>query len=369
MTVARRRPVALNARNHREPFPYHLSMERPRRRFKLVTRRALLRLSILGAILLAAGVWAYATMIRMPGRSHSGALPALTESQRELAARLEAHVRVLASDIGKRSTFHPRQLADAAAYARAQLEGTGLAVRDHSFVERGTGVPNMDVTIPGTSTPAEIVLVGAHIDSFQGTPGADDNASGVAAVLELASRFAAKPQTRTLRFAIFVNEEPPAFWTADMGSLVYANKCKADGENVVAMLSLESIGYYDDEPGTQHYPPPLNLAYPSRGNFIGFVGNFGSRRLVRRCVAVFREHAAFPSEGAALPSALPGVGWSDHWSFWQIGCDAVMVTGTATFRNPHYHQPTDTPDTLDYERMARVVEGLEAVIADLASGE
>jgi len=344
-------------------------MERPARRFRLVTRKALLRLSILAVVLLAAAVWAYATMIRMPGRSHAGPLPALTDPQRDLASRLEAHVRVLAEGIGKRSTFHPRQLAEAAAYARAQLEGAGFDVRDHSFVERGTGVPNMDVTIPGTAAPGEVVVVGAHIDSYQGTPGADDNASGVAAVIELARAFAAGPQPRTIRLAIFVNEEPPAFWTGDMGSLVYARKCQADGESIVAMLSLESIGYYSDEPGTQKYPPPLNLAYPSTGDFIGFVGNVGSRRLVRRCVRTFREHAAFPSEGAALPSYLPGVGWSDHWSFWQIGVDAVMVTGTATFRNPHYHQPTDTPDTLDYERMARVVEGLEAVIIDLASAE
>ncbi|MBK7403462.1 MAG: M20/M25/M40 family metallo-hydrolase [Phycisphaerales bacterium] len=306
-------------------------------------------------------------MIRMPGRTYRAPLPALSDSQRELAARLEAHVRFLAGDIGKRSTFHPRQLAEAAAYAKSRLEATGLQVRDQSFVERGTGVPNMDLTIPGAAKPGEIVLIGAHIDSFQGTPGADDNASGVAAVLELASTFAQRPQPRTLRFAIFVNEEPPSFWTPDMGSLVYAKQAKAEGDNIVAMLSLESIGYYDDTPGSQHYPPPLNLAYPSRGNFIGFVGNLGSRRLVRRCVETFRKNEPFPSEGAALPAYLPGVGWSDHWSFWQTGCEAVMVTCTATFRNPNYHKPTDTPEKVNFDRMARVVEGLEPVIQDLAS--
>lgn len=230
-------------------------------------------------------------------------------------------------------------------------------------------MPNLDVTVPGTSRPSEIVLIGAHFDTFQGTPGADDNASGVAATIELARRFADRPQPRTLRFAFFVNEEPPAFQTQDMGSWVYAKKCKAEGEQIKAMLSLETIGYYTSQPRSQKYPPVLAAFYPDRGDFVAFVGNVSSRSLVKQSIASFRARNVFPSEGAALPEGVPGVGWSDHWAFWQEGYPAIMVTDTAPFRNPNYHNVGDRPDTLDYGAMARVVDGLEAVILDLSAAD
>jgi hypothetical protein len=163
-----------------------------------------------------------------------------------------------------------------------------------------------------------------------------------------------------------VNEEPPHFQSTDMGSVRYARRCRERGENVVAMLSLETIGYFSEREGSQKYPFPLSYFYPSQGNFIGFVGNRASRQLVRDVVGSFRTHARFPSEGAVLPAALPGVGWSDHWAFWQSGYPAVMVTDTAPFRNPNYHEASDLPDTLDYDRFARVVAGLEKVIAELS---
>ncbi|MHC4320424.1 MAG: M28 family peptidase, partial [Planctomycetota bacterium] len=167
-------------------------------------------------------------------------------------------------------------------------------------------------------------------------------------------------------FLCFVNEEPPYFQTANMGSRVYARRCRQRGEDITAMICLETIGYYSDEKGSQNYPPPLGLLYPSTGDFIALVGNYGSRALVRQVVESFRRHAQFPSEGAAMPGVLPGIGWSDHWAFWKEGYSAVMVTDTAPFRYPHYHQSTDTPDKIDYERMARVVEGMEAVVRELA---
>ena len=154
-----------------------------------------------------------------------------------------------------------------------------------------------------------------------------------------------------------------------MGSLVYAKRCQELGDNVVAMLSLEMLGCYSDEPGTQKYPSLFSLFYPSTGNFIGFVGNFASRKLVRQCITAFRRHVDFPSEGAALPESIPGVGWSDHWSFWQVGYPALMVTDTALYRYDHYHLRSDTPDKIDFDRFARVVKGLEVVIAELAGVE
>jgi hypothetical protein len=154
-----------------------------------------------------------------------------------------------------------------------------------------------------------------------------------------------------------------------MGSLVFAKRCKERGEQIVGMLSLETIGYYSDEPNSQRYPAPFSLFYPTTGNFIGLVGNVDSAPPVSRAVRAFRQHAKFPSEGGAVPAELEGVGWSDHWSFWQAGYAALMVTDTAPFRYAHYHLKTDTHDRLNYDRMSRVVVGLEKVIEDLTSGK
>jgi Zn-dependent M28 family amino/carboxypeptidase len=127
------------------------------------------------------------------------------------------------------------------------------------------------------------------------------------------------------------------------------------------------LGYYSDQPGSQRYPPPLGLFYPDRGNFIAFVGDLGARALVRKSIALFRKHAQFPSQGVAAPSFVPGVAWSDHWSFRDLGFPAIMVTDTAFNRYPHYHLPSDTPEKLDYERLARVTLGLASVLRGLAN--
>jgi Zn-dependent M28 family amino/carboxypeptidase len=163
-----------------------------------------------------------------------------------------------------------------------------------------------------------------------------------------------------------VNEEPPFFQTAHMGSAVYANAAKARGDRIVAMLSLETMGYYSNEKGSQQYPAPIAMLYPDVGNFIGFVTNVGSARLLLKARRAFKARTAFPLQSAAVPAAIPGVGWSDHWAFWQAGYAAMMVTDTAPFRYPWYHTARDTPDKIDYERLAHVVDGLQAVIEALA---
>jgi Zn-dependent M28 family amino/carboxypeptidase len=198
-----------------------------------------------------------------------------------------------------------------------------------------------------------------------GSPAANDNASGVAAILALARRFAGSPGDRTLRFVAFVNEEKPYAHTDQMGSVVYAWRCRQRGEKVTAMLSLETIGYYNDEPGSQKYPSPIGRFYPSTGNFIAFVGNTRYGWLVREAVAAFRRSEPFPSQGGVLPESIPNIGFSDHWSFWQEGYPALMVTDTANFRYPYYHMPEDTVDKVDFERMSRVVRGLGSVVAAL----
>jgi hypothetical protein len=308
-------------------------------------------------------------VVHMPGRSHAGPLPPLSPGQSAAQQRLAADVQYLAGTLGERSVRRPRALETAATHIEQILTDLGYRVARHEYDVDDLRVRSIEATMPGAARPEEIVLFGAHYDSVRGTPGANDNASGVAALLELARQFAGKPQPRTVRFVAFVNEEPPFFNIGEMGSQFYARDAIARGDRIVAMLSLETLGCYSDEPGSQQYPFPFGLLYPDRGDFVAFVGNFGSRALVRRSVATFREAAAFPSEGVAAPSFIPGVYWSDHASFWPYEVPALMVTDTAPFRYAEYHTEGDVPEQVDAERLARVVDGLVAVGKALAEGD
>ncbi|MBM4093309.1 MAG: M28 family peptidase [Planctomycetes bacterium] len=302
----------------------------------------------------------------MPGSSYRGPLPAADDSLNRLAADLRRHVVALAGEIGERNVVRrPAAMVRAAQYIEAEFVACGLDVERQTYDVLGTTCCNLIAEIPGTTRPAEIVVVGAHYDAVFGSPAANDNGTGVAAVLSLAKQFAKRPGARTLRLVAFANEEPPFFQTDKMGSLVYARRCRQRQENIAAMLSIETIGYFSDERGSQKYPPPFGVLYPSTGNFIAFVSNVRSGSLVRRAVATFRRSEPFPSEGAAVPDAIPGIGFSDHWSFWQAGYPAIMVTDTAPFRYPHYHEPDDTPDKVDFDKTARVVRGLRKVIEEL----
>lgn len=306
----------------------------------------------------------------MPGTSHAGPLPPPTAEERALAAALEADTRKLAVEIGERnaSPFRADELRAAEAFLDASLRAAGHRPERHAFDVRGVTVANLVAEIPGDAKAGEIVVVGGHYDSAPGTAGANDNASGVAATLALARAFVGRRPARTLRFAFFVNEEPPWFQTDDMGSLRYAKECRRRDEKIVGMLSLETIGYYSDAKGSQKFDslPPLRLIYPDTGNFIAFVADSASAGFLRQVVGGFRRTTKFPAHGCALPGGIEGVGWSDHWSFWQVGYPGVMVTDTAPFRYPHYHTPEDTPDKLDFERTARVVAGLGRVIGEIA---
>jgi Zn-dependent M28 family amino/carboxypeptidase len=310
-------------------------------------------------------IWLFT--VRMPGTPFEGPLPALTPPQHALAQRLRRHVQVLAGEIGERNQGHALALERAASHLDSVFHHLGYTVHRQTYAARGRAYANLEVEIRGSVITDEIVIVGGHYDTAPDAPGADDNASGIAAVVELARAFAGSAPERTLRFVAFSNEEPPSFPSADMGSRHYADAAAARGEHIVAMLSIESIGYFDVERGSQRYPFPLNLAYPNAGDFIGFVSNLASRPLLRRAIATFRAHARFPTQGAAAPWWVPGVWWSDHWAFWRNGFPAIMITDTAPYRNVFYHTRDDTPDKLDYPRMARVVDGLTAVVHDLVS--
>jgi len=330
------------------------------------TRWGRIRMLAIAGILPLLFLFIWVFTVKMPGPAFHGTLPPLTPDQQRLRAGLQQHVTVLAGQIGVRSDQTYRNVERAASYIESTLTALGYQVVSQEYSARGLVWRNLEATLRGTSLFQQVVVIGAHYDSAEEAPGADDNASGVAGVLELARLFAASPQARTIRFVFFPNEEPPSFPTAAMGSRHYATDARKRNDQIVAMMSIESIGYYDTEKGSQRYPFPLNLAYPDVGDFIGFVSNLKSRPLLRRAIAAFRAHAIFPTQGAAAPSWVPGVWWSDHWSFWREGYPAIMITDTAPYRYPFYHTPQDTPDKLDYDRMARVVHGLTYVVRAVA---
>jgi Zn-dependent M28 family amino/carboxypeptidase len=305
--------------------------------------------------------------IKMPGNSYTGPLQPLDKQQIELRDRLKTHTTVLAGDIGERNVWHYAELEAAAAYIYRGFKASGYLPEIQAYLSAGKTVKNLIAETTGATLPGEIIVVGAHYDSVTGSPGANDNASGVAAVLELARLFKDTRLRRTVRFAAFVNEEPPFYYTEQMGSRVYADRAHERGEDIVAMLALETIGYYSDEPASQQYPFPFRFFYPDTGNFIGFVSNLSSRSLVHRSLSAFRRHTPFPAEGVSAPGWITGINWSDHWSFWRVGYPAIMITDTALFRYAHYHSPTDTPDKLNYSHIARVVEGLSHVVRTLAN--
>lgn len=327
----------------------------------------LLAIVLVGVLLLGLALFYCTTM---PGESFRGRAPPLDSAEREVERELRAIVEQLAVGIGERRASEGDSLARAERYLQEQLEPLskqpGTTLRREPLPRSPAPAANLVLELSG-SRPAPLIVIGAHYDSAPGgTPAANDNASGTAAAVVLARRLARAPHSLPLRVILFANEEMPYFTTPAMGSLEHAAGCRRRGEQVQAMFSLETMGYYTDAPGSQRYPAPLSSFYPERGNFVGFVGNLRSRALVRDVVGRFRAKATIASEGAALPEVLPGVGWSDHWAFWQYGYPAVMVTDTALFRDPNYHRLSDTIDKLDFERLARVVVGLEATLLELA---
>lgn len=316
-----------------------------------------------GALVLFA---CWAVMIRMPRKSHRGPPPPLNTEEQEAAARLEHDVRVLALDIGERNVQRRYlQLSEAAGFIEKSLEDMGYDVKRQVFDGGGREVRNIWAEIEGRSCGDEIIIVGSHYDTVPKSPGANDNASAVAANLELARAFIEKTLERTLRFVFFPNEEEPYFMTKAMGSLQYARLCRSRNEKVKGMFSLETMGCYLDGPGTQRYPPPLGRLYPDCGSFVTFVGNLRSRAWVHAVIDSFRRHVPFPSEGIAASEMIRDIRRSDHYPFWRQGYPALMVTDTANFRYDHYHLPTDTPEKLNYEALSRVVCGLKCVLRDL----
>lgn len=305
-------------------------------------------------------------MIDLPGKSYEGKFLPLSKEEEQIAADLQKHITYLATDIGQRNVPTVDSLKKTVIYIDKQLESYGYKTKIQEFLADGKEMVNLEAELPGDRFPKEIIVVGAHYDSVPDCPGANDNGTGVASTLEIAKLLSKQKVDRTIKFVFFPNEENPYWGTDGMGSKNYADRAAEANENIIAMLSLETMGYYSDEPGSQRYPRPFNLLYPDSGNFIGIIGDLNSRSLVHKCVGVFRETTSFPTQGGAIYDQVPGVGWSDHKPFWDKGYKAVMVTDTAPFRYPDYHKPTDTADKINYPALARVTLGLSKVVHEIS---
>jgi Zn-dependent M28 family amino/carboxypeptidase len=281
--------------------------------------------------------------------------------------RLRAHVVRLAGEIGDRNVFRPAALEAAADYIVGQWRDFGYRVGRQEYQAGGVRCANLEVERRGRASAGGILLIGAHYDSVRGCPAANDNGSGVAALLELARRFAEVEPARTVRFVAFANEEPPFFMTLQQGSIVYACAARQRGDDIRLMASLETMGYFSGAAGSQRYPPLFRHFYPDRGNFLGLVSDFHSRPAMLQLAAAFRAASDFPLEHTATFRWIPGVAWIDHRSFWRAGYPAVMITDTAFYRYRYYHTAADTPDKLTYDAFARATEGLYGAFAALAA--
>jgi Zn-dependent M28 family amino/carboxypeptidase len=283
----------------------------------------------------------------------------------EVEKNLKATVEYLSVEIGQRSYLDIDKLNASAGYIEDRLSSCGLKIRRQEFSYEGNTYYNIIGEKEGDEDEAALII-GAHYDTVIGTPGADDNASGVAGLLEIARLSMHMPSKRPLKFAAFCLEEPPHFRTSKMGSFVYAKSLKEQKAKVFGMISLEMIGFYTEKEGSQFYPLPFfRWFYPDKGNFIAFVGNPASKRFTKAMEKAFRNASDLPVESLNAPSVVPGVDFSDHSSFWKMGYHAFMITDTAFYRNPNYHASGDTADTLNYKNMAKLVTGLSKIICTI----
>lgn len=274
----------------------------------------------------------------------------------------------LSQKIGIRNYKYYQNLNLAAEYILNQFKDMGYSVEVMTYQINDKEYRNVIAEKPSTQQGNGVIIVGAHYDSCF-NPGADDNASGVAGILELARLLKGVDTQSRIQFVAFVNEEPPFFKTDYMGSFVYVSRVKEKKEKIKAAIILESIGFYTEKRNSQRYLPLLGFFYPNKGNFIGVVSNFPSRKILKKIVTSFKRTSEFPIESVTAPGGIPGIDFSDHWSFWKNGYPAVMVTDSAFLRNRNYHKQTDLPSTLNYEKMAEVILGLKESVECLANSE
>jgi len=308
----------------------------------------------------------------MPGKSYTGPQEPLNQNELEIQRNLKSHVSALLA-VGRRTMrTSPQGLEAAARYIESAFAKSGYETTPLPYECDGRTVRNIQAVLEGTdrSPSREYVVVGAHYDAEPDTPGANDNATGVAMMLEIARLMKApghSPPRRTVRFVAFVNEEVPDFWTSDMGSYRYAKMCRDRDDKIVAMFCLDMVGHYSHEKHSQAYPSPYNLALPDPADYILFSGRYRDQELVRQCVGAFRETTRFPCNGVAIFSWYPRVWYSDHWSFWHFNYPAMEVFCPAKY--PQIHTPADTMDQVSWPDTARVAGGMARVVARIAGAE
>ncbi len=286
----------------------------------------------------------------------------------DIQNNLRKTVHILSHKIGSRGYLQTNALQRTADYITSELKYYGYNISFQSYEFQGNTYKNISAEIRGKKIPEKILVIGAHYDTVTGTPGADDNASGIAGLLEIARLLHSQSFDKTVRFVAFTLEEPPLFRSKFMGSYVYAQSLKKKGEDLEGMICLEMIGYFTDKPESQFFPLSFfRWIFPSKGNFIIFISNLHSKKILNHVKNGFKKGTDLPVESISTFSIIPGIDFSDHRSFWKFGYNALMVTDTAFYRNPNYHGIGDLPETLDYERMTEVVLGLKSAIEKLAS--
>jgi Zn-dependent M28 family amino/carboxypeptidase len=296
-------------------------------------------------------------------KESSDNLGAAKAGKKRITENLYKHVEYLSVKIGERHLWKENSISKAADYIDSEFQNSGYSVQRQTYSCYGKRVSNLIVEKPGSEE--SVAVIGAHYDTVPGTPGADDNASSVAGLLELARLHRGGSNKKRLIFVAFANEEPPFFGSNNMGSMVYAKHVKDQGLAVDVMISLEMIGYFRHEPIQQYPLPCMRFFYPKTADFIGVVGNFHSSKYVSFLKRGIRKHSAIDVRSLTAPEYLGGINLSDNSSFWRYGYRAVMVTDTSFFRNKHYHQETDTIDTLDFEAMTEVVKGLYHTLLEI----
>lgn len=331
--------------------------------------RLMKNISIIISIIIIAVGLTIIQYFNLPGVTYEGPAAELTNKEKAIKSSLEKHIKVLSVDIGQRNQFVAESLDKSANYIESQFLQCSEKVRRQVIHGKVHKADNIIATLGSVKPQQGRIIIGAHYDSVHGSPGANDNASGVATILMLCEMLKGQTFKHAIEFVAFANEEPPNFKTKNMGSYVYAKSLREQGVEVKAMLSIETVGAYYNEENSQKYPEPIEMFYPDRGDFIAFVSNHASAPIVKSVIRAFRETTEFPSEGLIAPVELQGVDFSDHWSFWQFDYPAIMVTDTAFFRYNHYHTDQDSYDKVNFNSLARVVNGLEKVVSHLGRNE
>ena len=304
---------------------------------------------------------------RSPGMLYESSTEPLSTYQTRLREEMRRDVEELSVNIGPRHAGE--SLANVLAAERwivDRLTASGVEPRRDEVDLNGPKVANVEASFPGVERPGEIIVIGAHYDTVFRSPGANDNASGVALLLATAKRLRDVPIGRTVRIVFFVNEEWPFSSGIQMGSKVYAERCRARNDDIVAMICVDSVGYYASAPGSQKYPAFI-VGLPSKGNFIAFASNRENQQLLDRVVELFQIQSRFPSIGVASDSK--DAGRSDHAPFWWQGYPAILMSDTSMYRDPHYHRPTDTAENLNYDEMARLAKGFIKTVQVMAAAE